>query len=65
MNSPLKHLQMESRIPEAMFAVGEQDATRLNVQDGQRITVKAGRTSINTCTSHRILQLAILVTQLA
>ncbi|WP_298146148.1 NADH-quinone oxidoreductase subunit NuoG [uncultured Acinetobacter sp.] len=33
---------MESRIPEAMFAVGEQDAARLNVQDGQKITVKAG-----------------------
>lgn len=37
---------MESRIPEAVFAVGEQDATRLNVQDGQKITVKAGETSI-------------------
>ena len=38
---------MESRIPEAVFAVGEQDATRLNVQDGQKITVKAGETSIS------------------
>ena len=37
---------MESRIPEAVFAVGEQDATRLNLQDGQKITVKAGETSI-------------------
>ena len=37
---------MESRIPEAVFAVGEQDAARLNVQDGQTITVKAGETSI-------------------
>ena len=37
---------MESRIPEAVFAVGEQDATRLNLQDGQKITVKAGDTSI-------------------
>ena len=37
---------METRIPEPVFAVGEQDAARLNVQDGQRITVKAGETSI-------------------
>lgn len=37
---------METRIPEAVFAVGEQDAARLNVQDGQTITVKAGDTSI-------------------
>ena len=37
---------MESRIPEAVFAVGEQDAARLNVQDGQKITVKAGDNSI-------------------
>ena len=37
---------METRIPEAVFAVGEQDATRLNVQDGQTITVKAGETEI-------------------
>ena len=43
----IKTPAMESRIPEAMFAVGEQDATRLNVQDGQRITVKAGETSIS------------------
>lgn len=38
---------METRIPEAMFAVGEQDANRLNVQDGQRITVKTGDTTIS------------------
>jgi NADH-quinone oxidoreductase subunit G len=38
---------MESRIPEAMFAVGEQDAARLNVQDGQKITVKAGEATIS------------------
>ncbi|MCK4090195.1 NADH-quinone oxidoreductase subunit NuoG [Acinetobacter radioresistens] len=38
---------METRIPEAMFAVGEQDASRLNVQDGQRITVKTGDTTIS------------------
>ena len=37
---------METRIPEAVFAVSEQDAERLNVQDGQKITVKAGETSI-------------------
>lgn len=37
---------MESRIPTAAFAVGEQDAARLNVQDGQKITVKAGETSV-------------------
>lgn len=37
---------MESRIPEAVFAVGGQDAARLNVQDGQKITVKAGEASI-------------------
>jgi len=38
---------METRIPEAMFAVGEQDASRLNVQDGQRITVTTGDTTIS------------------
>lgn len=38
---------METRIPEAMIAVGEQDASRLNVQDGQRITVKTGDTTIS------------------
>ena len=38
---------MESRIPNAMFAVGEQDAVRLNVQDGQKITVQAGEASIS------------------
>ncbi len=38
---------MQSRIPEAMFAVGEQDAVRLNLQDGQRITVKAGDSIVN------------------
>ncbi len=37
---------METRIPDAVFAVGEQDAARLNVQDGQKITIKAGETSI-------------------
>jgi NADH-quinone oxidoreductase subunit G len=38
---------MESRIPEAAFAVGEQDAARLNVQDGQQLTVQAGETTIS------------------
>ena len=38
---------MQSRIPEAMFAVGEQDAARMNLQDGQRITVKAGDSIVN------------------
>lgn len=38
---------MESRIPEATFALGEQDAVRLNLNDGQRITVKAGETIVN------------------
>lgn len=38
---------MESRIPEGTFAVGEQDAARLNVQDGQQLTVKAGETTIS------------------
>ena len=37
---------MESRIPTAAFAVGEQDAIRLNVQNGQQITIQAGETSI-------------------
>ena len=37
---------MESRIPEAVFAVGTQDAQRLNLQDGQKITVQTGETSI-------------------
>ena len=38
---------MESRIPNAMFTVGEQDAARLNVQDGQKITVQAGEATIS------------------
>lgn len=42
----IKTPAMESRIPDAVFAVGEQDAIRLNLQDGQKITVKAGETSI-------------------
>ena len=42
----IKTAAMESRIPNATFAVGEQDAARLNVQDGQKITVQAGDASI-------------------
>ena len=43
----MKTPAMESRIPAAMFAVGEQDAARLNVQDGQKITVKSGEATIS------------------
>ncbi|WP_347455280.1 NADH-quinone oxidoreductase subunit NuoG [Acinetobacter thermotolerans] len=42
----IKTPAMESRIPEPVFALGEQDAARLNVQDGQKITVKAGDNEI-------------------
>jgi len=42
----IKTPAMESRIPEAAFAVGEQDAARLNVQNGQKITVQAGEAAI-------------------
>lgn len=42
----IKTPAMESRIPEAVFAIGEQDASRLNVQDGQTLRVKAGETEI-------------------
>lgn len=38
---------MQSRIPAAAFSVSRDDAARLNVQQGQRVTVKAGDTSIN------------------
>lgn len=38
---------MESRIPEAAFSVSEDDAKRLNIQDGQRITIKAGASVVN------------------
>ena len=43
----VKTAAMESRIPNAMFTVGEQDAARLNVQDGQKITVQAGEATIS------------------
>ncbi len=43
----IKTPSMETRIPEAVFAVGEQDATRLNLQEGQHITVKAGETTVS------------------
>ncbi|EPF70705.1 NADH-quinone oxidoreductase subunit NuoG [Acinetobacter rudis] len=38
---------MESRIPEPVFAVGAQDAERLNLTDGQQLTVQAGESSIS------------------
>ncbi len=43
----LKAPAMQSRIPVPVFAVGEQDAARLNLSEGQRITVKAGETIVN------------------
>ena len=43
----IKTPAMESRIPKPVFALGEQAATRLHVQDGQQITVQAGETSIS------------------
>ncbi|XID75498.1 NADH-quinone oxidoreductase subunit NuoG [Alkanindiges sp. WGS2144] len=38
---------MQSRIPQAAFSVSRDDAERLNVQQGQRITVKAGDAIVN------------------
>ncbi|WP_269914919.1 NADH-quinone oxidoreductase subunit NuoG [Acinetobacter sp. HY1485] len=38
---------MQSRIPEAMFALSEKDATRLNVKDGETITVQTGDMQVN------------------
>jgi NADH-quinone oxidoreductase subunit G len=38
---------MQSRIPEAAFSVSRDDAQRLNVQQGQRLSVKVGDTSVN------------------
>jgi NADH-quinone oxidoreductase subunit G len=38
---------MQTRIPEAVFTVSEHDAQRLNVTTGQRLTMKAGDTSLN------------------
>ena len=38
---------METRIPEAAFALNADDAARLNVQDGQHLTVQAGESSIS------------------
>lgn len=43
----IKTPAMETRIPEPSFTVSEQDAGRLQVQEGQRMTVKAGETSIS------------------
>lgn len=38
---------MQSRIPEPAFTLGEQDAQRLNVKDGEVVTVIAGDTQIS------------------
>lgn len=38
---------MQSRIPQAVFSVSIDDAQRLNLQDGQRLTVKVGENTIN------------------
>ncbi|MCU4414729.1 NADH-quinone oxidoreductase subunit NuoG [Acinetobacter sp. WU_MDCI_Axc73] len=43
----IKTPAMQSRIPTAAFAVGEQDATRLNLKDGEHISVKAGETTVS------------------
>lgn len=37
---------MQSRIPEAAFAVGTQDAARLNVQNGMHLTISAGDSTV-------------------
>ncbi|CAG67642.1 MULTISPECIES: NADH-quinone oxidoreductase subunit NuoG [Acinetobacter] len=42
----IKTPAMQSRIPEAAFAVGEQDAERLNLKDGESIQVQAGDTTV-------------------
>ena len=43
----IKTPAMQSRIPEATFALGEQDATRLNLKDGERISLQAGETTVS------------------
>lgn len=43
----IKTPAMESRIPEAAFAVGEQDAARLNLKDGASLKVQAGETTVS------------------
>ena len=43
----IKTPAMQSRIPTAAFALGEQDATRLNLKDGERLSVQAGETTVS------------------
>ncbi|TCM61792.1 NADH dehydrogenase subunit G [Acinetobacter calcoaceticus] len=43
----IKTPAMQSRIPEAVFALGADDAARLNVENGQQLTVQAGESSIS------------------
>ena len=43
----IKTPAMQSRIPTAAFALGEQDATRLNLKDGERISLQAGETTVS------------------
>ncbi len=43
----IKTPAMQSRIPTAAFALGEQDATRLNLKDGERLSVQAGVTTVS------------------
>ncbi|MCF9033381.1 NADH-quinone oxidoreductase subunit NuoG [Acinetobacter nectaris] len=43
----IKTPAMQSRIPEATFALGEHDAKRLNIQDGQQVTIKVGESRIS------------------
>ena len=42
----IKTEAMQSRIPEATFAVGTQDAARLNVQNGAHLTIAAGDSTV-------------------
>jgi NADH-quinone oxidoreductase subunit G len=43
----IKTPAMQERIPEAAFAVGAQDAARLNLVEGQRMTITAGEANIS------------------
>lgn len=43
----IKTPAMESRIPTAAFAIGAEDAARLNVQDGQQMSIQSGETTIS------------------
>ena len=50
----IKTPAMETRIPEAVFAVGEQDATRLNLQEVTYYSKSRRNNCELTCTSNRI-----------